>query len=149
MSTHEANPFLFAFHGRLLGIRSWADLDRLWAAVRRDAQAGWHLYTLEQGPPAGPSASEEVEAFITNVDARLRREHRADYCGFVYADSPDSPTFIKAYEPSKYSGCGHGPGPALPGWILSKAPPVDIVAILMPAAPRPWWRRALGHIGGA
>ncbi|MFN3077335.1 MAG: hypothetical protein ABT940_10725, partial [Alphaproteobacteria bacterium] len=77
-------------------------------------------------------------------NARLRDDHRQDYCGFVYADDPGVPSFIKVFEPRKFSGCGHGTGPAIPGWILSKLPPCDLVAALAPPeVPPPWWRRAL------
>lgn len=147
MTLTDANDFLTAAWGRFVGVRTWEQLDAVWAAVRADAGGGWYLYTLERPPPITPAAAGEVESFVADVDSRLRSGHRVDYCGFVYVDAPAAPTFIKVFEPKKFGGCGHGTGKALPGWILSKLPPADLPASLaVEPGPRPWWKKALGRV---
>ncbi|MEO5374085.1 MAG: hypothetical protein H7840_07360 [Alphaproteobacteria bacterium] len=145
MSGMDANPFLTAVWGRFLGVRTWEQLDALWDVVRADAECGWYLYALDQPPPASPSVADAVRAFVAHIDACLHHEHRAAYCGFVYVDDPARPSFIKAFEPRRFSGCGHGTGKALPSWILCKLPPVDLPASIAPAKPpTPWWKGPFG-----
>lgn len=134
------SAFIAASGGLFHGVRTWTDLDRIWQAVRDDAATGWYGYTLKDGPPRSCLAPEELARFITELDALLRRDHRSEYCGFVYADDLERPAFIKVYAPKTSGGCGCS-GVILPGWILSRMAPVDLVAATAATAPKPWWER--------
>ncbi|MBF0129339.1 MAG: hypothetical protein HQL33_05065 [Alphaproteobacteria bacterium] len=139
--------YLAEFLGLFHGLRSWSQLESLWNAIRRDAGGGWYLYDLEQGPPDSPSGADDVEAFIAAMDAKLHEDHPRRFGGFIYADDPEAPGFVKIFDARKYGGCGHGTGPALPDWILCKTPPIDLTAATSPAGkPGGWWKSVLGKL---
>ena len=135
--TRRDFPDLYA--GRLYSVLSWADLAAFW--VRLDP-AGWYLYAVGEPPPTMPESAGNTAEFVRGIDELLRREHHETYCGIVYADDVLRPTFIKIYDPHNLgSSCGSSKNPPLPGWIMSRVPPVE----LKPARPAPegrrrWWR---------
>ncbi len=137
------SAFLRAFRGGFTGILRWPQLDALWARLRDRADAGWYVYSVGDPPPTEPASAEALERFLTEVDALLRREHEEDYCGIVYVDDPREPTFVKIFDPHNLGvSCGYSDSPPLPGWILSRIPPVDLPeALPKPAGRRRWWRR--------
>jgi hypothetical protein len=146
MDTPATDPFTVAFRGRFLNVLRWEQLDKLWEVMRGDAGNGWYLYATGELPPQEPASEEVVRAFLSEIDLLLRKEHDEDYCGIVYADSFDSPQFIKVYDPGNLGvSCGYSDNPPLPGWILSKLPPADLKAGgITPANRRRWWQRLLG-----
>ncbi len=135
--------FLEAFRGGFTGILRWPQLDALWERVRSSADEGWYVYSVGETPPEAPASAEALDRFLTEVDALLRREHDEDYCGIVYVDDPQSPSFVKIFDPNNLGvSCGYSDNPPLPGWILSRIPPVDLPdALPKPAGRRRWWRR--------
>jgi hypothetical protein len=87
-----------------------------------------------------------VRRFVQHIDALLRKEHHEDYCGIVYADALACPRLVKIYDPSHLgSSCGSSKHPPLPGWIVSRALPSDLIPHgPMPAARRRWWQNLFG-----
>ncbi len=144
--TPPTDPFLAAFRGRFVSALRWHDLDRLWAALRAGPLEGWYIYAVGEAPPGEPAAPEDLEAFLQEVDRLLRAEHEEDYCGIVYADDPGAPSFVKIYDPNNLGMvCGSGDTPTLPGWVLSRLPPVDLEAAMPPPGNRRrWWQRIFG-----
>jgi len=140
------SQYLEAFRGRFSGILRWHQLDALWHRVRRDSDGGWYIYAVGEEPPTSTATSEQLRHFVAEVDALLRREHDEDYCGIVYADSREEPSFIKVYDPNHLGMvCGSSSRPTLPGWTLSKLAPVDLPAAMPPPqARRRWWQRIVG-----
>lgn len=126
--------------GLLFSLLSWKQLDEFWAKV--DRNAGWHLYAVGEETPSLPSSADQVEKFIVEVDALLRRDHHENYCGIVYADNLDNPTFIKIYDPNHLgSSCGSSKNPPLPGWIVSLVPPAELhLKHALPANRKRWWQ---------
>jgi hypothetical protein len=139
-------PFLEAFRGSFRGILQWEQLDRLWDAVRAQAQRGWYIYAIGEEPPRTPADPERLESFLREIDALLRREHEEDYCGIVYADNPEQPALVKIFDPNNLGVvCGYSDNPPLPGWVLSAQPPCELKARQpVTGARRRWWRRLLG-----
>ncbi|NWG30117.1 MAG: hypothetical protein HXY29_01305 [Rhodocyclaceae bacterium] len=137
------SEFQRLFAGRLWSVMSWEQLDAFW---KRIGGEGWYVYAVGESVPAAPVTPEALAAFIEKIDALLRREHHHDYCGIVYADDLETPTFVKIFDPNNLGvSCGFSDNPPLPGWILSRVPPED----LKPAAPLPegrrrWWRALFG-----
>lgn len=140
------DPFLRAFHGTFTSALRWSDLDALWLRLRADAKAGWYLYAIGEPPPESTADAAMVERFIDAIDALLRREHDERLCGIVYADDLRVPSLVKIYDPNNLGVvCGSSSNPPLPGWVMSKLPPVDLSAIqLVPKARRRWWQRLFG-----
>lgn len=137
------NPFRKAFRGRFENVLRWEQLDDLWNVLRADTASGWYIYAVGEQPPARPVSAEVLQTFLTEIAELLRKEHAEDYCGIVYADSLTQPRFVKIFDPHNLGvSCGFSDHPPLPGWILSRLPPVDLKA----PAPLPknrsrWWRR--------
>jgi hypothetical protein len=146
MATVSADDFLEAFSGRFSGILRWPQLDALWRRLRELNDGGWYVYAVGEQPPRTPASAKQLERFIVEIDALLRRDHDEDYCGIVYVDDRDRPAFIKIFDPHNLGAvCGFSEQPPLPGWIISRLPPGDLTAAFPPpAARRRWWRRLFG-----
>jgi hypothetical protein len=142
MDVHDT-PYLRAFRGSFRGALRWGQLDELWEGVRRSAGAGWYVYVVGEDPPTMPLSPSQLEVFIREIDCLLHREHAQDYCGIVYADDFECPTFVKIFDPHHLgSVCGSSASPPLPAWVLSTLPPVDLPAACPPVgARRRWWQR--------
>jgi hypothetical protein len=80
----DAETFEQLYSGRLWSLLSWQQLTDFWARI--DRGAGWYLYAVGEPLPSAPATAAEVERFIAETDALLRKEHHHDYCGIVYAD---------------------------------------------------------------
>ena len=136
-SFHELNT------GRLWAVMSWEQLTAFWARIEQDA--GWYLYAVGEPVPQAPASAEQTAEFIRRVDALLRDDHRHDYCGIVYADDLERPTFVKIYDPNNLGvSCGFSTNPPLPGWIMSRVPPESLHAAQKPPeGRRRWWASLL------
>jgi len=147
MTELPADSFRLAFRGRFENVLRWEQLDTLWKVLRKDADGGWHIYAVGEPPPQQSVNAVSLENFLTEIDQLLRMEHAEDYCGVVFADSMEAPRFVKIFDPNNLGvSCGFSDHPPLPGWILSKLPPVDLKAPLSrPGNRRRWWRRLLGN----
>ncbi|MGE5241845.1 MAG: hypothetical protein ACM3NI_09385 [Bacteroidota bacterium] len=139
----DANRFYEVFRGRFSGLLSWEQLDVFWSVVRARAADGWYLYAVGEAAPTAPATAEQVERFIGEIDALLRREHQEDYCGIVYADSVSEPSFIKIFDPNNLGvQCGFSDNPPLPGWVMSRLPPSDLREQRpLPGNRRRWWQK--------
>ena len=146
MTEQAVDSYRAAFKGRFENVLRWEQLDALWAVLQQDAAGGWYIYAVGEEPPQRPADEALVRSFIGEIDQLLRKEHAEDYCGVVFADSMDSPLFVKIFDPHNLGvSCGFSDNPPLPGWILSKLPPVDLEApVNLPANRRRWWNRLLG-----
>lgn len=140
------DPFRDAFRGRFENVLRWEQLDALWAVLRADADNGWYIYAVGEPPPVQPVSGEVLRAFLVEIDALLRKDHAEDYCGIVFADSFATPRFVKIFDPHNLGvSCGFSDHPPLPGWIISRLPPVDLEAPApLPGNRRRWWRRLFG-----
>ncbi|MEJ2309460.1 MAG: hypothetical protein P8Z78_09110 [Gammaproteobacteria bacterium] len=135
--------YMTAFRGRFTSAMRWPQLDALWDLLRGLNDGHWFIYAVGEEPPTEPVGREQLATFIDEVDALLHREHDHDYCGIVYADSLTEPTIIKIYDPNNLGvSCGFSDNPPLPGWVLSRLPPVDLPrAIQPPNVRRRWWQK--------
>ncbi len=140
-SLHD-DPFYKAYNGYFSGILRWEQLDSFWIQVTKNTKATWFIYAVGEIPPENPVAIDEVKRFIREVDQLLRREHDEDYCGIVYANNIEEPTFIKIFDPNNLgTACGSSEAPPLPGWILSQIKPVDLPsAFPLPNNRKRWWK---------
>ena len=143
--TEENITFAERMNGKFYGILQWADLDKLWVRVRAEPQ-GWFAALTGEVPPAITMSTEELNAFITEIDALLRKEHHYDYCGVVYADELDNPSLIKIFDPYNMgTGCRVGGAPIPPLWVLSRFQPTLLESnIPLSGSRRHWWQNLFG-----
>ncbi len=158
--TTEPSPiteFQRLYTGRVWSVMQWDQLTAFWQRI--DPAAGWFLQAVgvacprvgipgtksESGPVVAADAA-TVSTFIERIDALLRADHHESYCGIVYADDLENPSLIKIYDPNNLgSSCGSSKNPPLPGWIMSRAVPEEIVSARpAPANRKRWWQGLLG-----
>jgi len=103
----------------------------------------WYIYAIGEPAPETTTAAADSLKFIAEIDVLLHKEHGEDYCGIVYADDIETPTFIKIFDPNNLGvSCGFSDNPPLPGWIMSKLPPCDLQAAFPPPKGRQrWWKK--------
>lgn len=137
------SKFYLQYRGSFTGILRWPQLDEFWQTLRSVADEGWYIYAIGETVPTTPVSPEELNRFINEVDALLRKEHDEDYCGVVYVDDKTAPSFVKIYDPNNLGvSCGFSDNPPLPGWILSLLKPeaLDETTFITQSRKR-WWRR--------
>ena len=139
------NNFAERMNGRFYGVLQWADLDALWAKVRAEPE-GWYAALTGEMPPTTPLPAAELDKFISEIDALLRKEHHYDYCGVVYVDEPSQPALIKIFDPYNMgSGCRVGGAPIPPLWVLSRIQPTLMESnIPLSNSRRRWWQELFG-----
>jgi hypothetical protein len=131
--------------GNFVGMLDWPQLDALWLRVRAEPQ-GWYASQSGEAVPTIPLSADGLNHFIDEVDALLRREHKKNFCGIVYADKRAQPGFIKIYDPHNMgSFCSCSSTPVQPLWVLSRIKPEPLEdTTLLPGARASWWRRLFG-----
>jgi hypothetical protein len=142
----KEDSFMAAFRGHFNGVLSWEDLDAFWKVVRKRDSAGWYVYAIGETPPTVPASAVQVNQFLSEIDALLRKDHQEEYCGIVYADSKTEPTMFKIFDPNNLGvSCGFSDNPPLPGWVMSRLPPAALPDNLHnPENRKRWWRRLWG-----
>ena len=142
----DQQPFLNAFRGSFKATLRWHQMEHLWDVLRRDADGDWYIYAVGEEPPVAPADADRVGRFIEEIDKLIREEHDESFCGIVYADDLDNPSFVKIYDPNNLGMvCGYSENPPLPGWVMSKLRPVDLEATMPPPGNRRrWWQRLFG-----
>ena len=143
----DSHPYVQTYRGAFSGILRWHQLDELWDSLRQQTTKQWYIYAVGETPPTETSSAEQLDTFLTAIDKLLRTEHEEDYCGIVYVDNRQSPTFIKIYDPNNLGVvCGFSNNPPLPGWILSLQKPIDLKAALPPPGNRRrWWQKVFAR----
>jgi hypothetical protein len=147
MGEQAVSEFGDAFRGRFENVLRWEQLDKLWDTLEADAGAGWYIYAVGEQPPLAPASDEQVRRFLAEIIVLLRKEHDEDYCGVVFADSMQTPTFVKIFDPNNLGvSCGYSDNPPLPGWVMSRIPPEDLQATApLPGNRRRWWQRLINR----
>lgn len=132
-------PFRAKFDGLLYSLLSWDQLAAFWPRI--NAGGGWYLYAVGQEVPAQPADAERVAHFIEQIDALLHAEHEERYCGIVYADDVQAPTFVVIYDPHHLGvSCGSSKTRVMPGWIMSQVPPEPLgEGSVVPNNRKRWW----------
>lgn len=145
MQEQAHSAYLQAFGGSFTSALRWHHLDDLWQQLRA-APEGWFVYAIGNAPPAEVLSTKDFLSFLEGVNQLLRAEHEEDYCGIVYADDLNKPAMVKIYDPNNLGVvCGFSDNPPLPGWVLSRIPPVDLQADLpLPKNRRHWWQGLFG-----
>ena len=143
MQVSVEKNYVDAFRGNFTSLLRWHHLDEFWNVLRQPPATGWYIYAVGEVPPDAPASESHLLKFIDEIDALLHQEHDEDYCGIVYTDSKESPSYIKIFDPNNLGvSCGFSENPPLPGWILSRIKPVELEAALNPPNNRrKWWQK--------
>ena len=143
--TEQAQPgFYEKFKkGSFTSALRWHNLDDLWQVLREDVHDDWYIYAIGNEVPQQTSSHADLLTFVDKIDHLLHEEHQEDYCGIVYADDLKVPSMIKIFDPHNLGvTCGYSDNPPLPGWVLSKIQPVDLVTDqVVPNNRKRWWQR--------
>ncbi|MFO8155759.1 MAG: hypothetical protein ACQERR_07540 [Pseudomonadota bacterium] len=144
----HSSRFQQLYHGALIGILRWHQLDAFWERLRADPE-GWYVYQVGEAVPDEPLPAAELPAFLEELDALLRHDHREDFCGIVYVDDREAPTFVKVYDPNNLgASCGSSGRVIPPRWLLSRVPPEAVAEDgPTPGNRRRWWQRLLAPGG--
>lgn len=142
-SAIDNDAYYQAFSGNFTSLLTWQQLEEFWNTVRRSAAAGWYVYAVGETVPVQTTDETGVLRFVQEVDELLHKEHDEDYCGIVYTDSKTDPTFIKIFDPSNLGvSCGFSDNPPLPGWVMSRIPPMELKdKQTLAQNRRRWWQR--------
>lgn len=145
MMNNENIDFAKRMNGRFYGVLQWSDLDALWVKVRAKPE-GWYAALTGEAPPAAVLTVQELDKFISEIDALLHKEHHYNYCGVVYVDEPANPSLIKIFDPYNMgSGCRVGGEPIPPLWVLSRIQPTQMQSnIPLTNSRRRWWQELFG-----
>ena len=140
--TEPVSAFSQQLNGNFSGVLHCQQLEDLWRQVLAKPE-GWYASQIGEVVPQFPLDADALSRFIAEVDALLRHEHQHDYCGIVYADSREQPSFIKIYDPHNLgSFCSHGGATILPRWVLSHVKPERFEeAAPLPGSRQHWWQR--------
>ncbi len=140
------SAFLDKYRGFLAGVMQWDDLDALWQRIRGQTDSAWYVYAVGEAVPTSPASEQQLDQFMQSIDALLHKEHEHDYCGIVYVDDAETPSFVKIYDPHNLGVvCGYSENPPLPGWVMSQVAPEDLEQAFPPIASRKrWWQKIFG-----
>lgn len=120
--------FADVFKGKFYGVLRWHQLDVIWQKVKDDSEAGWYFYKVGETPPTDMIMGGKVITLIGELDVTLREQHKEEYCGIVYTDDLQSPSFIKVFDPGTLgTSCSIAKTPPLPDWVISKLPPEELI----------------------
>ena len=143
----QANSFLHAFNGKFFGVLQWSQADDLWDVLKKpEESSSWYVYAVGEEPPTEVMAANKFNSFIDELNTLLHQEHDEDYCGIIYVDDAKNPSFVKVFDPNNIgTSCSIATKGPLPGWVISKIAPIDLVEANKPTANRRrWWQKILG-----
>lgn len=129
-ATLPDTPFWRTYNGTFAGLPTWPGFDAFW--VRFEASGGdWFVFDPMQDAPASPSA--DFTAALARARACVEQVRNRGFCGAVFADDLEAPSFVKVFDPYRMGGvCGGSGDRVLPAWIFSRLPP-DPLPLLAPA----------------
>lgn len=126
--------FWHRYSGKFKGVPTWEGFDRFWAVFTATG-GDWYVFDPSGDAPDAPEADlarvfEEARACVEEV-----REMRS-FCGTVFADDFEKPSFVKVFDPWKMgASCGSSGERILPRWIFSRIAP-DPLPLLPPELKR-------------
>lgn len=119
--TAGAASFRASYRGRFVGLLSWDDVARAFDAVACSADEGWWVYDTREAVPVATVPAAALGRHLEEIRQFLHRHHKADYCGFVYADDKMAPRLLKVFDPRNASSCSLGS--PVPVYTISRAMP--------------------------
>ena len=121
------SDYIKEFQGRFIGIMQWDDCNALLQKLIYQPD-DWYLYDTLEAVPSSTMNATSFTADISNIKTILTEEHQERYCGIVYTNDLEKPTFVKIFHPKNLGkSCGSSEHPPIPQWLLSNTKPEDVV----------------------
>ncbi len=125
--------YLTEFRGRFIGIMQWDDCDALLEKLIANPANDWYFYDTLLPLPQRTINTDDLVKKLIKIHDILKVEHQERYCGIVYVDDLENPTFIKIFNPNNLGkACGSSENPPIPQWLLSKTKPEDVIEKFAP-----------------
>jgi hypothetical protein len=119
--------YLEQFRGRFIGIMQWQDCNDLLGTLKSNPDE-WYIYNTDEVVPSETATPSNFISQLNGIKEILTTQHQERYCGIVYTDNLDKPSFVKIFHPKNLGKvCGYSDNPPLPRWVLSKTKPIDVV----------------------
>jgi len=136
------SAFLTAYRGGFINMLRWPEFDQLIDTLNEQNDGHWYLYAVGEQAPQEKASQTETASFLLEIQKLIKQDHDEDYCGIVYADDRQTPSFIKFYDPNHLgASCGSSGKHVFPGWIMCRLQPEDLQLAFPPAGNRRrWWR---------
>jgi hypothetical protein len=135
-------PFWRAYNGRFAGLPTWDGFDAFWAKFEA-AGGAWYVFDPSGDAPAAPErdvTGARAAAYSCVAQVRSR-----GFCGAVFADDLEAPTFVKVFDPYRMGGvCGGSGDRVLPTWIFSRIAPDPLPLLPEPPASKGLFARLVG-----
>ena len=113
--------------GRLSGLLSWDEFDRICKYITETLDVGWYIYALNGHPPQQLATSNELDHFIASLNKNIHQDYAREHCGIAYVDSLTEPTLVKIFDPKLLKSiCNVNGVTPHHGWIISQQKPVDL-----------------------
>jgi len=144
MATVSDSTYEKALNGSFSGLLRWSDFDAMWRQLAENHSEGWYIYASKAEIPQQPASAAQFTQQLKYLSDWLKSNHQEDYCGIVYVDSKQQPSFVKIYDPNNLGVvCGISREPIAPAWILSKIRP-ELTTSTPAESHGHWWRKILG-----
>lgn len=142
MNSLPKTDYWRAYQAKSTGVLKWDDFDRLWAIVG-DHSDGWFINDFSESPEKTAATKPELLGFLRETEMFIKARSDKDYCGCVYTDDLNAPTFIRIFDPKNMgSACGGSGARIFPKWTLSRIRP-DTIPVAVNQSGN---RRLLGKI---
>ena len=137
--------FLEQLNAKSYGILRWDQLDTIWKKLEAGSQP-WFIYQVGDALPESSIEGDKLHDALAALNQLLRQEHEHDYCGIVYVNDLDDPTFVKVFDPNNLgSSCGCSGKKFSPRWVISQIKPEKIEDdVPLPNNRKKWWKKIFG-----
>ncbi len=120
--------YINEFQGRFIGIMQWSDCNALLQKLIEHPN-DWYLYDTLNPVPENQVDADELIKKLKAIKVILTNEHQERYCGIVYTNDLENPSFVKIFHPKNIGkSCGSSEYPPIPKWLMSKTKPEDLLA---------------------
>jgi len=145
MSQSSVTSYEKQLNGSFSSLLRWPDFDAFWQQLRLSDGKDWYIHSPDQPPPSSPVTPDEFKQRLQSLENWLKSNHQEDYCGIVYVDNKENPSFIKIYDPNNLGVvCGISRTPIAPAWTLSKSKPAGHPLQLgQEKRKQHWWRKLI------
>ncbi|MCP5075396.1 MAG: hypothetical protein GY947_19155 [Rhodobacteraceae bacterium] len=121
-------PFWRTHEGRFEGILTWQAFDDLWERLAV-SDGAWYVFDLGTAPPDQPVTGAAFAKSLGLARDMYAPVQSRSYCGAVYVDDRDAPTFVKVFDPFNMgSACGCSGERILPSFVFSRIMPDPLPA---------------------